>query len=124
MANNIRYDSKTWLSRPTTQTWKVIKPYIGWPAGTVDMSLPPKFGHCADVLREKYGIYVSVVPHMATTSSTEENLKLAFHFFGTCTVMESPGKITNEYCFTGQEFPTIMNSVLLKAIEYLTKKNS
>lgn len=123
MAYNIRYDSKTWLSRPTTQTWKVIKPYIGWPAGSIDMSLPPKFGHCIDVLREKYGIYISVVPHLKVTDSPDNDKKLAFHFFGTCIVMEDMGKITDEYCFTGQEFPPIMNSALLKAIEYLKKKS-
>lgn len=126
MANNVRYDSKTWESRPSTSTWKLLRKLVGYPQGTVDMSLPPKFGHCIDVLREKYGIYISVGPHMQTVSMSGDQggiaSELAFHFYGTCTVMENMGKITKEFCYTGTEFPTVMNSALSMAGTYLNNK--
>ena len=124
MAFNIRYDSKTWLSRPTVGTWKVLRPYVGYPAGTVDMSLPPKFGHCVDTLREKYGIYISVIPHYQTQDTEDEQRKLAFHFNGVCSIMPDPGVIIEEFNYTGQEYNAVMNSALVKAIEYLKSKES
>lgn len=124
MASNIRYDSKTWLSRPTMGTWKVLKPYIGYPPGTIDMSLPPKFGHCIDTLREKYGIYISVTPHYQTLETEDEQRKLAFHFYGVCTIMPDPGVVADEFSYTGQEYNTVMNSALEKAINYLKSRAS
>lgn len=126
MANNVRYDSKTWQSRPSTSTWKILRRLVGYPKGQTDLSLPPKFGHCIDVLRDNYNIYISVTPHMQTVSMSGAEAgvrsEIVFHFLGSCIVMEKMGTITKEFNYTGQEFATVMNSALAMAGTYLNNK--
>lgn len=114
----IRYDSKTWESRPTMLVWNDIKPYVGFQPGISETTLPPIFGWCVDQFREKHGIYISVTPHLQTVSKGETDSGLVFHFEGNVTKLNG-GKIVKNIKCTGIDFLTVLNNCLSLAAEYL-----
>lgn len=114
----IRYDSKTWESRPTMLVWNELKSYVGYQTGISDTTLPPIFGWCIDQLREKHNIYVSVTPHIQTVSKGETESDLVFHFVGSVVKLNG-GKMIKNIKTTGNDFLTVLNNCLSLAAEYL-----
>lgn len=112
-----KYTYEELQQRPEWNDWLEIKKYIPNMTEKNDQTVPPEYGYIVDKFRQKYGIYISVMPKIDPEIDTERTL--SFRFNGRILYLDGISNIIEEVSLSGRKFSDVMRQTINKAIDIL-----
>lgn len=118
MEKKRKYKYEELLERVEWEDWvKSIRNYVQNMPSENDLNVAPEYGYVVDKIRQKYNIFLSVLP----VNLEEINLPpiQKFRYNGTMMVMNKNARIDKEYIISGDTFHKTMRRIINIAIEYI-----
>lgn len=118
MAEKRKYKYEELLERVEWGDWiRSIKKYVHNMPLENDLNVAPEYGYIVDKIRQKYNIFLSVLPVNLEEINRPPIQK--FRYNGTMMVMNKNARIDKEYIIADDTFPKTMRRIINIAIEYI-----
>lgn len=112
-----KYNYEELQQRPDWNDWLRIKNYIPNLPEKNDLTVAPEYGYILDKLRQKYNIYISVIPIVDSELDTEKTL--TFRFNGKIMYLDKINNVLEEIIVSGRKYTDTMRLAINKSIDIL-----
>lgn len=104
--------------RPSWSDWNnYLKQYIPKLPLENKQDVAPEYGYIFDKLRQKYGIFISIIPNV--DANFNDSGKIVFRYIGKLVNLESTNKIHKELTVTGLSYSSIAKKLTSVAVDLI-----
>lgn len=109
-------------SRPDWSDWENnLKKYIPKMPLENKQDVAPEYGYIFDKLRQKYGIYISIIPKI--DANLENSGKLVFRFIGKIIKLQDINEVLKEMTISGLSYSSVAKILTNIAIELIRNED-